>query len=337
VSRVCLYYRLEAERDRWLPGDRYVRPTARRIVHGRPRADAIGKVFRNLCSGLDRLGISYKVNLPFDRLLPDDRIGVIGKGRASLAGYDRPNPIVAGIGLMTHPSEWPSLCEDYPVVAYLQHSEWASEVYKPYFGDRCRVWPVGIDTDNWRPTGDAAKSVDCLIYDKIHWQRELRVKQLLDPIRCALQHRGLSYVELRYGEYDEATYKSALRRCRLMVFLCEHESQGLAYQECLASDVPILAWDHGWYLDPNRLAWGQPDIPATSVPYFDARCGLRFRDAGEFNERLGEFLDLAHSGAFAPRQYVIENLTLEKCSRHFLEILDEAQSSPLYASSTGGY
>jgi hypothetical protein len=30
---------------------------------------------------------------------------------------------------------------------------------------------------------------------------------------------------------------------------------------------------------------------------------------------------------FAPRDYILENLTLEKCSRHFVEIVDAAQSA----------
>jgi len=332
MSRICLYYRVEPERDRWLPGDRYIRPSLRRAVRGRPRVDGLGKVFGNLRAGLDQLGLDYQVNLPFDQLQLDDRVGVLGRGRFSLEGYDQPNPIVAGIGLMTHPSEWPTLCDDYPVAAYLQHSEWTNELYKPYFGERCRVWPVGIDTEAWRPEPAAPKTGDCLVYDKIMWNRDVMAPQLLDPIRAELRRRGLRFSELRYGRYDEKTYRAALREASFMIFLCEHESQGLAYQECLASDVPILAWDQGRCLDPNRFAWGQPEIPATSVPYFDESCGRRFRDIGEFPERLDEFLDLAKHGALAPRQYVLENLTLEKCAANFVDILDEARSHPPDAS-----
>ena len=38
-----------------------------------------------------------------------------------------------------------------------------------------------------------------------------------------------------------------------MIFLVEHETQGIAYQEAMACDVPILAWDQGNWLDPKRL------------------------------------------------------------------------------------
>src|SRR6202035_5243744 len=116
-----------------------------------------------------------------------------------------------------------------------------------------------------------------------------------------------------------------------MLFLCEHESQGLAYQECLASGVPVLAWDQGMWLVPDRFAWGDPQIPATSVPCFDERCGLRFRGIEEFPEKLTEFLD--RRTVMSPRDYIIENLTVEKCSRHFLQILDHA-SAPREAAAT---
>ncbi|HEY1796211.1 MAG TPA: hypothetical protein VGG57_08825 [Stellaceae bacterium] len=268
------------------------------------------------------------MNLPFARLRPDDRVGVLGRGRHVLAGYDRPNPILAGIALMTHPTEWPTLCDDYPVAAYLQHSDWANAIYVPYFGDRCRIWPVGIDTGSWSPSPKEAKKVDCLVYDKIHWRRDRLVPELLEPVRRELRRRGMSFREVSYGHYDEATYKAALRSASCMIFLCEHESQGIAYQECLASGVPILAWDQGWCLDPDRFAWGQPEIPTTSVPYFDERCGLTFRDAADFPGKLDEFLDGARSGAFAPRDYVLDNLTLERCSARFVELLDEVSSRP---------
>jgi glycosyltransferase involved in cell wall biosynthesis len=335
MSRICLYYRHPPAGDRWLPADRFLRPLVRRAVRGRPRLGGIEKVFLNLRLGLDRLGIAYEVNLPFDRLEPEDRVGVLGLGRYALQGYDRDIPVLAGIGLMTHPSEWPSLCEDYPVVRYLQHSIWAKDIYEPFFKDKCRIWPVGIDTQSWRPAESGGSRVDFLIYDKLRWQREQLVPLLLVPIRDELTRRRLTFMDIRYGEYDEREYRAALRSCRAMIFLCEHESQGLAYQECLASGVPILAWDQGWCLDPDRDAWGQPEIPATSVPYFDERCGVRFRNVQAFPEALSRFLDLERSGSFSPRSYMIENLTLEKCSANFVDLMNEAVTAAGASSASG--
>lgn len=323
MNRICLYYSSLPEKDRFLTGDRYIRPILRRIVRGHSRPGGVDKVFINLCLGLDKLGVPYEVNLPFRKLDRSDRIGVLGRGRRCLEGYDRPNPIVAGIGLMTHPSEWPNLCEEYPVVKYLQHSEWANEVYKPYFGGRCTLWPVGINTNLWKPNAPKDKTVDFLIYNKIRWNYEQRHIELLSHIRSQLNKRGLSFEELRYGSYKPEDYRDALKRCRAMIFLCEHESQGIAYQECLSTDTPILAWDQGWCLDPNRFAWGMPEIPATSVPFWDSRCGVKFDSIDRFPDKLEEFLDKLNLKGFAPREYILENLTLEICAQRYLEILEK--------------
>lgn len=324
MNRICLYYKSEPQQDRWLKGDRYIRPLIRRLVRGKHRPGGVDKVFINLCKGLDKLGVSYEVNLPFKQLQSEDLVGVLGRGKHCLKGYNKNNPIVAGIGLMTHPSQWSDLCEQYPVTQYLQHSKWANEVYKPFFGDRCKIWATGIDTDRWQPNDTSSKSIDFLIYNKIRWNYETDYAKMVSSIRQSLGSKGLSFQELRYGFYQPEEYQEALNRCRAMIFLCEHESQGIAYQECLSSNIPVLAWDNGRCLDPNRFEWGQPEIPATSVPYWDERCGVKFQDAEEFELKLSQFLDLLDSNRFTPREYILENLTLEQCAQNYLNILQTA-------------
>lgn len=336
MSRLCLYYVPEPGKDRWIPGDRFFRPLIRRLVRGPGRPGGLDKVFINLCLGLDQLGTEYVVNLPFRQVKPSDRVGVLGRGRHCLDGYRQPNLVVAGIGLMTHPSEWPTLCDDYPVVRYLQHSAWANDVYKPYFGLRCEIWPVGIDTDRWHPRTEP-KTVDFLIYDKIRWDHEQRSVELLRPIERSLVARGLAFETIRYGAYRPDGFREALARSRAMIFLCEHESQGIAYQECLASGVPILAWDQGWCLDPNRFHWGQPEIPATSVPCWDDRCGVKFRGPVDFEAKLDEFLNKLNQPCFAPRDYMVENLTLKRCAQHFLEICEQAASETIPRPGYSGF
>jgi glycosyltransferase involved in cell wall biosynthesis len=207
-------------------------------------------------------------------------------------------------------------------VRYLQHSDWANGVYKPYFGDRCTIWPVGIDTDQWMPSPGVRKTTDFLIYDKIHWNREKREADLLAPIRAELNRRALSFETIQYGRYDPAMFRAALARCRAMVFLSAHESQGIAAQEAMSCGVPLLAWDPGSMQDPYSAQWGP--VATTSVPWFDDRCGLRFADGTEFGAALPRFLALIEGGHLAPRDYIVENLTLATCAQRFIDILDDA-------------
>jgi len=325
MSRVCLYYHPLPERDRWVRGDRHVRPFIRRVIRGRPIPGGIDLVFQSLRLGLDRLGIRYEVNLPFSRLRRDDRVGVMGRGRRVLAGYDRPNPLVIGVGVVGMATDWPTLCDDVPVSTFLQHSAWALEQYRACYGSRLALWPAGIDVDRWSVAPASAKSVDVLIYDKIMWDRERRVPELLDRTIDELVRRGLSYEIIRYGKYRPEEYRRALDRCRWLLFLCEHESQGLACNQAMSAGLPVLAWDQGWWLDPNRAALGLPPIPATSVPFFDARCGERFSSGASLPSVLDRFLDRFRAGAYAPRDYVLEHLTLEKSARTFLGYLNAAR------------
>ncbi len=113
-----------------------------------------------------------------------------------------------------------------------------------------------------------------------------------------------------------------------MVYLCEHETQGIAYQQALSCGVPILAWERGgFWQDPSYFPHKVKFAPVSSVPYWDDRCGIKFKDITEFPTKLQEFLDKLARKQFAPRDYILENLTLEKCARRYVEIWDEVQES----------
>ena len=252
-------------------------------------------------------------------------VAVLGRGRRCLEGYKKDNPIVAGIGLMTHPSEWPTLLSEYPVACYLQHSIWSDAIYRPYFGNKCKIWPVGIDTYTWTPD-HSHKNVDILIYDKVRWNRPYFIKELIDPIKTYLSAKKLSYQVLQYGLYEPNDFKQALDRCKAVVFLTEHESQGIACQEAMSADLPIFAWDPGFVADPNRFQWGQTIIPATTVPYFSEDCGGRFTNLVEFLANFDRFWENSKNGVFKPRDYILNNLSLEICASRFMEIVTDANT-----------
>ena len=79
----------------------------------------------------------------------DDIVITLGVGKSALAGYNKENHIIAGIRLITHPSEWPDIFQMYPIKKYLQHSDWTVKIYQKYYGvNNCTTWPVGIDTNS---------------------------------------------------------------------------------------------------------------------------------------------------------------------------------------------
>lgn len=106
----------------------------------------------------------------------------------------------------------------------------------------------------------------------------------------------------------------ALCASRSLAFFCHSETQGHAYQEAMAMNIPVFAWDEGVWLDP-RAKEVSPDkpVPATSVPHFDDRCGVR----ANMLEAWGRFWP-AHA-QFTPRIFVTETLTLKRSAELYLD------------------
>lgn len=315
---INLFYE-EPAGDRWLPYDRYPRALVRRLVRGKPLPGGQKMVFLNLLQGLRRLGIPVRINdYRFAKQNPRALACIIGKPNV-LGKIAWRNPILFGSATSSHPCDDPDLFNRLPVKKALVPGLWSKEMFRSLWGDKVESWPVGIDTDLWAPNAD--KTVDVLIYDKIRWERDRYEGELLQPIRAWLKDRGLSFSELRYGYYRPDDLRAGLSRSRAMIFLCEHETQGLAYQQALSSGVPVFAWDRGGpWKDPSYYPHRVMFEPVTSVPYWDSRCGLTFKDVAQFQDRWTEFWESVLGSAFRPRQYVLENLTLEHCARAYMGI-----------------
>lgn len=303
-------------------GDHVWRAKVRRAIRGPDPIGGVQRVYLNLLRGLDLIGEPYITNVPYNEIRDGDLVGVVGRGRHCLDGYDKSNPILAGVAVGDHPQEWPHLFDEYPVGRYLVHCDWVKSMYERYYPSRISNWAVGIDTQNWAPRA-TPKEFDVLVYDKIRWDADRVKRALLEPVLSEMRKRKLTCRVIRYGEYKPAEYQDMLAQARAMLFMCEHETQGLAYQEALSCDVPVIAWDPGAWLDAWRFRYGETHVPATSVPFFDERCGMTFTGAPDFPEALGRFWESVQQGRYRPREYVLEVLTLEKCARHYLQLLRE--------------
>lgn len=315
-----LFYE-EPEGDRWISFDRYPRRVIRRLVRGNGRPGGQMRVFLNLCAGLDRIGIPYRMNdYRHARRNPHELACIVGKP-CVLDMIKWRNPIMFGAAVCSHPIDDPELLNRLPVKKILVPGPWMKEMCKPYWGEAVDAWPVGIDTDLWRPSSPAQKSVDILLYDKVRWEHDRYESILTEPIRAMLNKSGRSYREIRYGFYDEDEFHAALDQCRAMIFLCEHETQGIAYQQALSCDVPIFTWDRGGYWqDPGYYPEKVKFAPVTSVPYWDQRCGRKFADAAEFSANWNEFWDDVEGRRFRAREFILENLSLEICARNYAKL-----------------
>jgi hypothetical protein len=306
---ILLFYR-EFEQDKFFKYDRYLKRIVRplyNLTHHRQKKTGFAVSFDLLVRALTKSGWMVYVN---DRALarknPDYPVGLVGFPSV-LEGWNLPNPAILGPSLYDHPLLAPHLMDDPRFRKYLVLAPWMDDMFRPVYGDACVRWYAGIDTDEWKDASGSPKDIDFLIYDKIRWNHDALSAELLNPIQATLKARGFTTHVIRYKHHDHTTYKHLLKRARAMVFLCEHETQGLAYQEALASNVPVLAWDNGYWLDPLWKRVSPTMIPASSVPFFSLDCGETFTDFGRFEVALDRFLTRAAS--YQPRKYVRDNLS----------------------------
>ena len=315
---INLFYQ-EPDPDRWFKYDRYPRKIIRRLVRGKQRPGGVAIVAINLMKGLDKLGIPYRLNdFKYIQKHPEEIACIIGKPQV-LFDREWKSPVLLGAGIYSHPIECPDLFTKYPgVKRILVPGDWMKDMFEPYYHEQVVAWPVGIDTDKWSEGMREDPKFDFLIYDKVRWEHDKYEKELITPICQTLDKRSLSYQFIRYGNYKPHELSEKLKHARAVIFLCEHETQGLAYQQILATNTPMLAWDRGGYWqDPYYY----PEIkfgPVSSVPYWDDRCGHRFSAMGDFALALDTFL--ANIDSFSPRAYILENLTLEKCAQAYIDI-----------------
>lgn len=217
----------------------------------------------------------------------------------------------------------------YNNAIYIMPSEWCIDFWKEMKYSALPMYPCpfGVDTDKFAPEPTTlvpstqvlppptqTKNNSIFVYFK----RRQRID--LDYVLRLLPSLGYSDIQLfNYDRrYDENEYVRCLQKVKFGIWIGCHESQGFALQEALSCNVPLLVWDvslmsqEAGYEDQ----YGDVKTKATSVPYWDDRCGSRFYHKDEFQEALKDFTLKEYN----PRQFILENLTVDKCTENFLSL-----------------
>jgi glycosyltransferase involved in cell wall biosynthesis len=321
-DRTVLLFFEDFERDTLFSGDRRIKRALRKVVHATrrgQRVSGLGVAFDRLVVALRRAGCDVVVNDgALARRNPQYPVGLAGYPGV-IDYWDLPNPQMIGHGPYDHPSVDPELMDDPRRRIYLAASSWVADMFETGYPGKNEVWFAGVDLEEWPDYSGHEKTIDFVIYDKIRWNETEVRAAIRNPVEAALRARGLRYEVLVYRGHDQATYRSMLEKARGLIFLCEHENQGLAYQEAMATGCPVFAWDPGSWHDPNRFGYGVDHVAASSVPYFaDGVTGERFHDSADLCRRLDDFV--ARWDSYAPRAWVEEHLSLAASAARYLEL-----------------
>jgi hypothetical protein len=255
------------------------------------------KVILNLIIGLKKLNVKFKTN---QQVLPDDKLLILQDH--VILHQNLVNDRIIGPNICTLPIDnHQVMSQKYKKM--IVPSEWVKNLYMKWVPEeKLLVWPVGVNTDMFYDMSEEEKEIDCLIYFKRRDESELNL------VVAFLKENGITYEVIRYGSYSEEHFINILKKSKYGIVIDKCESQGIAIEEIMSTNLPLIVWDTVIWDDRGE----EFAIPATSVPYWDNTCGVKVDNFVDFKTYFTDFINNKHS--FNPRKYVIENLGLEICS-----------------------
>jgi hypothetical protein len=203
-------------------------------------------------------------------------------------------------------------------------SDWILKVQDEFGGMSLKpvAIPFPVDIQRFCPSESPSQPrYDCFVYFKG------RQQELLGFAEASLKSLGLRYTILRYGSYTEEEYLDILRSSRFGLWIGSHESQGFALQEALSTNIPLLVWNVKSMFDEynreNEVSYKEDQkvykLKATSIPYWDSRCGEFFYEKENFDEKI-----MAMSQDYKkynPREFILETLSPCACYKRLLDVL----------------
>jgi RNAse (barnase) inhibitor barstar len=282
-------------------------------------------VFYNTIKGMDIIGQEYVINKP----LKDYKYNWIHSDQKSLV-YAAINrlPVLLGPNLFVLPKDMP----DIPAMKesiYLHPSRWCVDVWKYLKFDNIELkpWPAGIDWESIYKPKRKAQSKQVMIYFKE------RDPGLFDYVIKLVESKGFSANIVKYRYYKESDYLDIINSSLFGIWIGRQESQGIALQEALASDLPLIVIDATSFFDTiDENAYIFPsyleNFKTTTAEYFDNECGIKITSVYD----LDSTIDLMCSDLkrYHPLNYVKHNLSLEKQAYELIGLLKEVEEKSSY-------
>jgi len=197
-------------------------------------------------------------------------------------------------------------------------SEWCKKLFLKYSPNPLIEYitlPFPVDINKFVPSIERKKDT-IMIYYKNTDSRYLKLILHYISQHDILKHFGINL--FKYGNYNENDYLNCIKGCTFGIWIGRHESQGFALQEALSSGCPLFVFDvlsmkDEYNINENKFTYKniEIDLEATTAPYFDEKCGMICKiNENKIDEKLDLFYNYVKNDKYNPREYVLENLTV---------------------------
>lgn len=274
-------------------------------------------VTRSVVEGLTKLEANFNYN-PTSLSKVGDSVHVLAGARTlrqmiELKRKGRIKKLTAGPNIVVFSTEFNSILASPEIDGLVNHCDWACESWAvdyPNLLNKCFCWPAGVDTVFWSPSQSVQRST-ILIFDK------RRIEESPDrtwPYIAFLREQGwqTEVITRITGDgkisYTAEYYRSLLQRSALMIgFTVGSESQGIAWAEAWACDVPTLILRNTVNTYQGRT------YNCSTAPFLTDATGLFFDNLNHFKTQFGFWQ--AHREKFTPLAWVLRNMSDEVSAR----------------------
>jgi hypothetical protein len=271
-------------------------------------------VTRSLVEGLKKNGVDFNYNPNQLSELADTVVVLAGirtlRQTIFLKKQGKISRLFAGPNIVHFSTDFDSILASSEVNSVITPCDWVTEHYtldNPSLQGRIFSWPAGVDAAFWAPK-PSIKPCRVLIFEKQN-------KGLVGPVEPYAEYlRGIGWKVdiLRYGSFRHQDYRDLLQQSCLMVgFANGSESQGIAWAEAWAADVPTMLWQNTQQIFHGRL------LHVSTAPYLCEQNGLFFDDLEHFKQQFAFWQD--NRVQFSPRRWLLENMSDEVCARRLYD------------------
>ena len=272
------------------------------------RVGGPSKLISNLKKGLDLIGQEYECNP--SQINPKSKI--LFTQNHPLLNFHDLTKVVIGPNICVLPIDSKVVMEQ-KYNSIITPCQWVADLYKKWIKEsKIKIWPVGIDTDLFKDVSTDEKQYDCLIYEKN------RTPEQLEFTMKMMAEFNQTFNIIKYGSYTEEVFLDSISKSRYCFMLDNTESQGIAIQEILSSNLPMFVWDVNYWDHRGD----EHMVSATSVPYWNSKCGEKSTgiNKNEIKELFSTFL--SRQNKYSPRTYIVDNLNLKKQAEELLKLYE---------------
>lgn len=210
---------------------------------------------------------------------------------------------------------------------YIYPSKWIKNIGDKYnYHNNWIIWPVWIDTYKYFPSNKSKNIVT--IYCK--WRNENDINYC----KSLLKSKQIEYSIIDYYKwYREEEFLNKLDSSKYVIWIWKSETQWIALEEILSKNIPIIVRDIKTFWERIALndfekkyymSWPENQEFATSAEYFDKSCWIKFYDKEDLEKNI-EKMEKSRDKDFSPREYILNNLSLEKQANEMLSFYKDSQ------------